>query len=594
MSVSLDKAKEKIISELLEEIESGLILYHLLEGIIWCNNIACRIIGQEKGGLYGKHIREIFPDIGNNLKTYYMEINSGSNKEKNLEIRLLTPAEDEYSFIKCLVIKDITQEIKNKRWLLELGKNNDIYVDILNSLDLGIQVVDEQGLVTFYNSAHARTDHLKKEEVIGRHLTEIYQLDDESSFLLKAMKTGKSTEDCQSYFTASGTMVNVYTSVVPIKHGETITGAASITQDVNVFLNIVRQQADLNRADLQKQNVGKQKNNQHKTTRYSFPDIVGQNTQLCLAKALALKAADSRSSVLVYGETGTGKEIFAQSIHQASLRAQKPFVSINCAAIPENLLEGIFFGTVPGAFTGAVNRPGLFEQASQGTVFLDEINSMPLALQAKLLRVIQEGVSRRVGGTQDYQIDLRFICSCNVHPMVAVNKNMLRSDLFYRIGVINIAIPPLRERKEDLSLLVNHFIRQKNEKLGRTAASISPEVAEIFYRYDWPGNVRQLEHVIECAMNAIDHEEQILIEHLPEYIRQEFQQIKSDSSVQVSSADLTLADELDRLEINRIIAVLKEANGNVSRAAKRLFMSRQCLQYRMNKYQININRMINS
>lgn len=592
MSGSLEKAKEKIISELLEEIGEGLILYHLLEGIIWCNKAAVKIIGRDKNSLYGKHIREVFPDMGNTPKKYYLEIDAGSSKEKNLEIRLLTPAEDDYSFIKCLVIKDITQEIKNKRWLLEAGKNNDVYVDILNSLDLGIQVVDEQGLITFYNSAHARTDHMKKEDVIGKHIKEIYQLDDESSLLLKAMRTGKSTEDCQSYFTNAGTMVNIYTSVVPIKHGETITGAVSITQDFNIFMELVRQQAELNLAIFQKQSPDKQKNALHNTTKYSFSDIIGQNTQLCHVKTLAKKAADSLSPVLIYGETGTGKEIFAQSIHQASPRARKPFIAINCAAIPENLLEGILFGTVPGAFTGAVNRPGLFEQASQGTVFLDEINSMPLALQAKLLRVIQEGTTRRVGGTQDYQIDIRFICSCNVHPMAAINKNMLRSDLFYRIGVINLSIPALRERKDDLPLLVHHFIRQKNEKLGRNAASISAGVEGIFYSYDWPGNVRQLEHVIECAMNAIDDEKQIQLAHLPEYIQQEFQQIKSDISIHISSTDLSLADELDQLEMNRIIAVLKEADGNVSKAAKLLFLSRQCLQYRMKKYQININRMV--
>ncbi len=188
----------------------------------------------------------------------------------------------------------------------------------------------------------------------------------------------------------------------------------------------------------------------YENLKFNFDNIIGQNKKLCDIKVLAKRAASTSSSILIYGETGTGKELFAQSIHNASKRSNAQFIAINCAAIPDTLLESIFFGTTKGAYTGSVDRPGLFELASNGTLFLDEINSMPLALQSKLLRVVQEGILRRVGGNKDIFVNPRIISSTNTEPFKAIEKSLLLNDLFYRLGVVCITIPPLRERKDDM------------------------------------------------------------------------------------------------------------------------------------------------
>lgn len=590
MNSSLEREKDKIIPELLDELSDGLIVYHNIEGIVWCNQGACQIIGKESDQIIGRNIKDILPGLDNKKKNSQMTLHPGSPAERNLQIKLLLSP---VGSLKTLIVKDMTLQFKNQIRMDEFSQKYKNYEEILNSLDHGIIVADNQGIITFYNPVQAKTDQMQADNVIGRHITDIYQLGEESSFLLRALKTGKTIDERQDYITSSGKLVNVITTATPLWREDTIIGAVAITNNFDSLWEIFQKDLDIKGSSPEKQALAKAKITLTNSTKYSFQDIVGQNKQLCHAKLLAVKAAGSLSPVLVYGETGTGKELFVQSIHQASSRAKKPFIAINCAAIPENLLEGLLFGTVPGAFTGAVNRAGLFEQAAQGTIFLDEVNSMPLALQAKLLRVIQEGVARRVGGIQDYQIDVRLISSCNEHPMTAISNNTLRSDLFYRIGVINIAIPPLRERKDDLPLLVDYFIHKKNEKLGKSVIGNAPAVEAVFYQYDWPGNVRQLEHVIESAMHAMGLENRILIEHLPEYVQQDFPRFDSPENIEVSSDILSLADQLEQVEMNRIIEMLKDVNGNVSQAAKQLCMSRQCLQYRMKKYQININRMVN-
>jgi len=303
--------------------------------------------------------------------------------------------------------------------------------------------------------------------------------------------------------------------------------------------------------------------------------------------------------------TGTGKELFAQSIHSHSKRKNGPFIGINCAALPESLLESILFGTVKGAFTGAIDRPGLFEQANGGTLFLDELNSMPLGLQAKLLRVLQDGTIRRVGGTQDISVDVRIISSLNTDPNEAVNKKVLRQDLFYRLAVVSIRIPPLKERRDDIPMLTSYFIGKYKRKLNKPVKNISPEVMQCFMNYHWPGNVRELEHVIECAMVVIGDSDYITLDHLPHhliecYARQQDEHEEVNQLV-ILDADFRkqthhnnrkktnyiLKHKIDSTERDLIIKILSETQGNVSRTARILGISRQSLQYRLKKYNIN-------
>lgn len=318
---------------------------------------------------------------------------------------------------------------------------------------------------------------------------------------------------------------------------------------------------------------------------YRLDMIIGNNRQLVNTKIIAQKAAETSSPILISGETGTGKELFAQGIHHASARHHKPFIAINCGAIPENLLEGIFFGTVKGAYTEAIDRPGLFEQASEGTLFLDEINSMPLSLQVKLLRVLQEKSLRRVGGKSDIQVNPRIISAINIDPSEAIDKTLLRNDLFYRLAVICITIPPLRDRRDDLPALVDHFVEKVCTKYSKPYKKLSPYVLELFNKYDWPGNIRQLEYSIECAINIMEnHEAEISFEHLPQYFK--VTRINNPSSSVGTSKASSLHLEIENLEKNKIILALEESGGNISQAARILNISRQNLHYRMRKFEI--------
>jgi len=229
-------------------------------------------------------------------------------------------------------------------------------------------------------------------------------------------------------------------------------------------------------------------------------------------------------NVLIYGETGTGKEIIAQSIHNMSNRKNKPFIAQNCAAIPENLLESILFGTTKGSFTGAVDRVGLFEQANGGTLLLDELNSMPIHLQPKLLRVLEEGCITRIGSHIEKKVDVKVISTVNVEPTLLIEQKKLREDLFYRLCRISVYIPPLRERKEDILFLANHFINVHNFSKNKSA-KLSMEVKEIFKRYRWDGNVRELKNIIESAFDVLKNGKEIKIEHLSCYF---VEKLKSD------------------------------------------------------------------
>src|SRR5699024_3571612 len=300
----------------------------------------------------------------------------------------------------------------------------------------------------------------------------------------------------------------------------------------------------------------------------------------------AKMATRTTSSVLIVGETGTGKELFAQSIHNGSNRSIAPFISQNCAAIPDSLMEGLLFGTKKGAFTGAIDRPGLFEQADGGTLMLDEINSLEPSLQAKLLRVIQEKIIRRGGDTKDKKVDVRIIATINEDPIDAISDNRLRRDLYYRLSVVTLFIPPLRDRKEDIGYLSQSFIKKYNALFQMNIKQINNRVKHLFQQYDWLGNVRELEHAIEGAMNLITDEETIDVHHLPARFRNKISDRQKNNAMSPINTDFqqTLHDKMAEVEKNFIQQTLEEHENNISHAAKSLGISRQSLQYRMKKF----------
>jgi len=287
--------------------------------------------------------------------------------------------------------------------------------------------------------------------------------------------------------------------------------------------------------------------------------------------------------VLIYGETGTGKELFAQSIHYSGIRGNKPFIAQSCAAIPESLLESLLFGTAKGGFTGAVEREGLFEQANGGTLLFDELNSMSLSLQAKLLRVLQEGYIRRVGGTKDIPIDVRIIATTNEDPNDCIRQGTMRKDLYYRLSVINVFIPPLRERINDIEMLCNYFIKKYNKVLNKNIESISGDVINKFKEYAWPGNVRELENFIESAMNFASFDDVILTEDY--FVSSKF--ISTDRlyplNLDYQLDEKSLPEILDNIENELIKNTLEKYNYNITKTSKHLGIKRQTLQHKLKK-----------
>lgn len=321
----------------------------------------------------------------------------------------------------------------------------------------------------------------------------------------------------------------------------------------------------------------------HKGFRYSFHDIIGSGFKIRKVIEMLKRVAQTTSTVFIYGETGTGKELFAQSIHNESPRKHQPFIAQNCAALPENLLEGIFFGTTKGSYTGAMDKAGLFEQANGGTILLDEINSMGYFLQAKILRVLQEGVVRRLGGTEDILIDVRVIATTNEKPSELLETRRLRADLFYRLSVIYVEIPTLRERVEDIGELVQYFIKKYNNRFNKKVNGADIGLLESLCEYKWPGNVRELEHIIEGMMNFLD-EGELTSQQLIScgYNYECFKKFVENNHC----VKMNFRDDIHFLEKNIIIKILEENGGNVSHAAKEMGIKRQSLQYRLKKYNI--------
>jgi len=464
--------------------------------------------------------------------------------------------------------------------------NKILMQNILHHANIGIHVIDKERKTVIYNDVMAKLEGLKREQVLGKDILDIFpSLNEETSTLIRVLHTGESIlNSTQTYLNFKGQRITTINSTIPLYNDDEIIGALEISNNITHLKNLSDQLIELqNELKFQE---SPSKNSKNKIRKYNFQDIIGISEPIKMAKKIAKKASNSISSVLIYGDTGTGKELFAQSIHYGGIRANKPFIAQNCAAIPEALLEGILFGTEKGGFTGAVEREGIFEQANGGTLMLDEINSMSLPLQAKLLRVLQEGYIRRVGGTKDIPIDVRIIATTNEPPLESLKKGTLRKDLFYRLNVIFIHIPPLVDRKDDIPILVDHFINKFNQLLGKKVKGVSRDVLSYFMDYTWPGNVRELANVIEGAMNIVDENETILTKD--DFISSiHIMKGKSlRSPFAFKSRNKSLPVVLEEIERDLIINALENNSYNITKAANELGIKRQTLQHKLKKYKI--------
>jgi arginine utilization regulatory protein len=452
--------------------------------------------------------------------------------------------------------------------------------NILHEIEEGIHIVDCNGITIVYNQAMEKIEGLEAESVIGKHLLEVFpDWTKENSTLLMAMTYQRPIQkQMQTYLNLKGKKITTMNTTYPIQHEGELIGAVEIAKNLT-DMNTMSDQI----LELQSKLTGPTKNKFSVKTHYTFDKIIGKNKGLQDAIKIARRAASTSSSVLIEGETGTGKELIAQSIHSDSERWNKPFIAQNCAALPPTLLESILFGTTKGSFTGAHDRAGLFEQSSGGTLFLDEINSLSLDLQAKLLRVLQEGYVRRLGGREDIKIDVRIIAATNEDPLLLMQNQLFRKDLYYRLNVISIKIPPLKDRADDIPALVDHFIRHYNDKLRKDVWMISSELIEAFKGYQWPGNIRELQNFIESAMNMISDEHVINKEHLPSHVEDLLKQKKASDILPNFEAYGSLNAYLEEIEKGILKEVLEATNHNISKASELLGISRQNLQYKIKK-----------
>ena len=460
-----------------------------------------------------------------------------------------------------------------------------LFARALDQVAEGVQIYDKNACAVYFNKVSRKISHIPSGvDPQGRHLLDLYNLDESVSTTMTALRTQSPVINRVDHFKASDdtSIATANTSYPILREGELL-GAVVFEQTEEIVQRNIKRMEETQRALKSFASRG----SQITFSGYTFENVIGHSQRLRDAVAIAQKVAPQNSSVLLVGETGTGKEIFAQSIHQASPRRSKKFLAINCAAIPETLIESLLFGTQKGSFTGSEDKAGYFEEASGGTLFLDELNSMSLAMQSKILRVIQENTFRRVGGNKDLKLDVRIISSCNEDPFRAIADNQFRRDLFYRLSTVMLELPPLREHLEDLEELVRYHLNATSYQYVHGITEVDPQVYAILRSYHWPGNVRELFHVLDYAQNVADSST-MRPEHLPSYLLKSrtAPAASADTAPAIDFSSATLQSLLDDYEHQIIVQALDHCGGNISRTAQTLGILRQSLQYRIRKYGI--------
>lgn len=443
----------------------------------------------------------------------------------------------------------------------------------LEDLHEALCVVNTLGIVTFWNSSSERLYNIKKEDIVGFHIEKFFP----NALLLKALKEKRTFEN-HKHQPKDGS--DVIISAIPLLYEGELIGAVSTDRDVSEITNLY---TELER-EKTKVEILKQQMNQITTDKYSFGKIIGKSKALTNVITIAKQVAKTDASVLITGESGTGKEVFSRAIHQESDR-KGDFIPVNCSAIPSNLLESELFGYVEGAFTGAhrKGRAGKFELANGGTLFLDEIGDMPLLMQAKLLRVLQDGIVYRVGSAKPIEIDARIIAATNKDLQQLMNEGKFREDLYYRLNVVSLVIPSLRERKEDIPELINSFIKEFTEKNKMDKICISPDAMKILTDYHWKGNIRELRNTIERLV-ILSTNNKISIEDIPEEIINS-RNLTPFIDVNINNS-IDLKKTVEDFEKNIILNALAVTKGNKVQAAELLNIKRTTLYYKLDLYNI--------
>ncbi|NTV53842.1 MAG: sigma-54-dependent transcriptional regulator [Syntrophaceae bacterium] len=565
------------IEIILNSTHDGMIAVNGSGVVTLFNRAAERITGLKAADVIGREAVKVIPNTRLHivLATGNEEINQQQDIDTTTIITNRVPVRNDTGKVigAVAVFRDITEVKALTEQVSGLWQSRNLLEAVIESTSDAISVADENGNTIIVNPAYTRITGLPPEAVLNKPVS--VDIAEGESMHLKVQRTGKPVKNVR--MKVGPAKKDVIVNVAPLVSDGKVYGSVGVIHDISEIRDLTE---ELTRA---------RKLLRRLKAEYTWDDIVGTSPAILAAKDLAKRAAGTPATVLLRGESGTGKELFAHAIHNASTRQKGQFVRVNCAALSENLLESELFGYVEGAFTGALKggKKGLFEEANNGTIFLDEIGEISLSLQRKLLRVLQEREIVRVGSTVPVPVDVRVITATNINLEQKVKDGTFKGDLYYRLNVLPIAIPPLRTREEDLPRLVEHIIFRLNQEFGRQVMGMAPEaVAELRY-YPWPGNVRELENVLGRAMINMRPQERVIdTQHLPflecEKVNESFLALEQPNVVR------PLADVVADAERAAITRALTESGGNREKAAKLLNVALRNFYYKIKKYGIVI------
>lgn len=559
---------------ILDSIHDGIIAVDANGFVNLFNKAAERITGLSAASVLKRSAVEAIPNT--RLHLVLVQGMDEINQEQAIgDTKIITsrvPVRDEHGRIvgAVAVFRDITELRSLTDKVAGLWNVRSLLEAVIESTADAISVADEHGNNIIVNPAYTRITGLPRAAVLNKPVT--IDIAEGESMHLQVLKTGKAVKNVR--MKVGPARKEVIVNVAPIIIDGAVRGSVGVIHDISEIIGLTEELATVKKLI------------RHLRADYTWDDIVGRSAALLAAKELARRAAGTPATVLLLGESGTGKELFAHAIHNASRRSSGRFVRVNCAALPEPLLESELFGYETGAFTGALRggKRGLFEEADRGTIFLDEIGDVSQAIQTKLLRVLQEKEIRKVGGTSSVPIDVRVIAATNANLERKIRDGSFREDLYYRLNVLPIQIPPLRSIRQDIPEIARHLLSKLNQEYGREVESISAEVMQSLQEYHWPGNVRELESIIGRAMIAMrPAEKEIETEHLPLFECEKIGRIIVGSG---NGPVLTLAAATAEAEKETIARALAEAGGNREQAAKLLDTAVRNLYYKMKKYGI--------
>nr|MBA5588165.1 sigma 54-interacting transcriptional regulator [Anaerobacillus isosaccharinicus]QOY38382.1 sigma 54-interacting transcriptional regulator [Anaerobacillus isosaccharinicus] len=569
MSISNDKLKN--YAEMFELIHNGICIINNQGLIVYCNKSCLVSLNTTEDDVIGNYINSI---VDEPLEMVFRQGITCSNVLRIVGNQtLLVNQAPIYENGQIIGAIHMFQNVSELNSIIHgTGEKESSQIkEVLELLYHGIVIVDKEGFITMMNQPYCSLLGLNMDDVIGKHVTEVLP----NSKMHIVVKTGQSHYG--DFMTLNGRDIIVMRH--PIRKNGEIVGAIGKVMFTDVEdLKTLTQRLNIVET---KYNYYKKELKRIRGAKYSFDQIVGDNEKMVEAKSLAKRVANSRSTVLIGGESGTGKELFVHAIHEASNRSDGPLVRINCGAIPANILESELFGYEEGAFTGAKKggRLGKIEQAEGGTLFLDEIGDMPLHMQVKLLRVLQEKEVERLGGNEVNQVNIRVIAATNRSLDEMVKKGEFREDLFYRLNVFHIHIPPLRDRGQDVMNTAHFLLGKLCDELGITIKGFDRQVEQLFTNYHWPGNVREMENVIERAIHLAGPGSYICLQHLSIHLQNLTEELNDFSG-------FSLEKEIEMAEIKAIKRALKTTKGHKIKAAEVLGIHRASLYRKLEKYNL--------